>query len=912
MPIDPYRNFVIYVKIEEEAGVAEKGQPREFSVRVFDSPTGEGEKEEKVPVQDWEQLETWRRELADRRIRDDDLITFACRLGDMIMPPYARSLYRASRNQLPERDRLRLRLRLPPELAIWPWEYAIVQLSEGEPTKLDHLVLDPKISVVRHVEIAVPAASFRTGDKRRVLVAMASPRPHTSYRKLKLDEEQKQIKIALQEIVGVEAVYIPDFDTKKRNWGATEEQIRQALQQSPTDLFHFSGHGEFTREQGPQPQTIQGKGAIILAKSGGLGESISAERLSSLLIEGQVRVVVLGACETAEGDVFHKWSSVAMCLLKSGIPAVIAMQFTIYDDLARVFAAAFYHTLVARTLDEAVLQGRLAMWRQGERDRDWGAPVLFLRNSGGAIFKPVLDTKACESAETITRQTSALNNALMRWVRREALATTEQLQSIEQAGLALQLTQLDKLLLLRSALAQQTPTHSWVTRFGAEDQRLFAAFDKSGDAPDDSEETLDSKVTKDVAHLLGVNDPELSERPAGIGAVSWSAANHPDLLTRQTAALALLALGEQESVNRISNAVRHTKNGAIRRQRRAELLGTLCDVNNATEQAVKQQMDDNLFTYCSVWCWRVRRRWQADRRYIGRAAIRGALGAALALGLYRGLVAIPLNSEFFLRSFAIYSYFGFILGLGLMFGTLVGPILLLQPVSQPASNRRRKAACLSALLAAIGFALASFLVSILNSTMLLSMFLRAPPAFIVGAGLAAGLYDQPRAGIRLGISGWGIRLLIAAFFAALAQSPSLYQEAFPSALIPPRWLENATILDAARSPSEWRASAAILDSQELRNGLCYCSVETFRERLFYCRVVGRLFARCNPEIDPQRCCDACPEKPFSHGTIWNDLLDCWSHILSMLDAALYGLVLTLGSTVGLHWSSLSRQDLSLS
>ena len=145
MSIDPYRNFVIYVKIEEEAGVAEKGQPKEFSVRVFDSPTGEGEKEEKVQVQDWEQLETWRRELADRRIRDDDLITFACRLGNMIMPPYARSLYRASRNQLPERDRLRLRLRLPPELAIWPWEYAIVQLSEGEPTKLDHLAHIPHL-----------------------------------------------------------------------------------------------------------------------------------------------------------------------------------------------------------------------------------------------------------------------------------------------------------------------------------------------------------------------------------------------------------------------------------------------------------------------------------------------------------------------------------------------------------------------------------------------------------------------------------------------------------------------------------------------------------------------------------------------------------------------------------------------
>lgn len=92
----------------------------------------------------------------------------------------------------------------------------------------------------------------------------------------------------------------------------------------------------------------------------------------------------------------------AAALLKAGIPAVVAMQFTIQDKLAAAFDAAFYRALVAGfTVDEAVALGRAAIRVEaaGSAVRDWGVPVLYLRAPGGRVFNPVSDEAARRQAE---------------------------------------------------------------------------------------------------------------------------------------------------------------------------------------------------------------------------------------------------------------------------------------------------------------------------------------------------------------------------------------------------------------------------------------------------------------------------------------------------------------------------------
>lgn len=870
--IRSYQDFVIYTDHIEGEPPDALGQPSAFALRVFDSPVGEGEINERVPVA-WETLLDCRTKLATRDLTPAELKEYGKSLGELMLPPYARRLYERSLARLHDDQGLRIRLHLIPELETLPWEYALVQSTGGESNATDFLALNAggRISIVRHVMIAQPAESFRSGPRRRVVVAMASPRPYSEYPRLDLVDEQKNIRQALATMKGIEAIYCPDFEQQARTANATENDLAVALDE-PVDVFHFTGHGVFEKIPGPVRNMVEGHGAIVLADPNGSAALVTDEKLSFLLSHGRVRLAVLGACESAEADVFHKWSGVARSLLKSGIPAVIAMQFSIRDDLAAHLFRSLYISLVkGDEIDFALQQGRAAMWLAETDVRDWGVPVLYLRNSGGRILAPVTDVEALQEAEHSVANSAALTGALLNWVKRGAPADPDQLDFLRDAGDELPLEPRDILLLLRSALVHEKETASWVRRLGAAGVGLLTDLDAPG-AP--------AGPLGEAEKLLGLGHPQLSPRPPDVGAVAWSAARHPEPLTRRTAALALLALGEREAVERVRKAVCSLDDSSLRQQRRAELFGTLCEVNPTTAQVVQTEMDDP-GTRMAVWWWRMRRRWRADRTNILWWTLKGAVGSALALALYRGLLAIPANSHFFLRDFAISSYWGFILGAGLTFGCLIGATLLLQEPLHLDPARRRQVAWLGILLATLGFALANFIVAALNSDCLACVVRRAPAALIVGLGLALGLFDQPRAGLRLGVFGWGKRLLAACLITAAAQLPVLCQ---------------ARLLSAP--PSEWQASAMIQSSEEIREGFSVY-VGPDDDNLFY---------RCNPDTDPPRCCYACAAGAPRRSFLTTAILDCSSQVLSILDAALFGLLITAGVTIGLHRSRWPRKS----
>src|SRR5205085_8589767 len=90
-------------------------------------------------------------------------------------------------------------------------------------------------------------------------------------------------------------------------------------------------------------------------------------------------------------------------LVGEGVPAVVAMQFTIGDRRAAAFAGALYRALVAGlTVDEAVALGRTAIRTASTGDhaddRDWAVPALYLRDGGGRVFEPVSTTAARDDA----------------------------------------------------------------------------------------------------------------------------------------------------------------------------------------------------------------------------------------------------------------------------------------------------------------------------------------------------------------------------------------------------------------------------------------------------------------------------------------------------------------------------------
>jgi len=76
------------------------------------------------------------------------------------------------------------------------------------------------------------------------------------------------------------------------------------------------------------------------------------------------------------------------CLVRRGIPAVIAMQYSIEDSTALLIADKFYRSSdLAKPVDEAVQETRNLISIQGGRDKsDFTTPVLYMRAKDGIIL----------------------------------------------------------------------------------------------------------------------------------------------------------------------------------------------------------------------------------------------------------------------------------------------------------------------------------------------------------------------------------------------------------------------------------------------------------------------------------------------------------------------------------------------
>lgn len=863
MSIRNYRDFIIYTDYIDDSERDSKGRPLRFSLRVFDSPMGEGERDEEVQVPDWDQLEEWRKQLAEREIARRDFEKFAERLGDMILPPSARQLYQSSLARLQEGDGLRIRLRLLRELALLPWEYALVKFHDGEIISEDHWALDFRLSIVRHEAISVPAAPFRASPNRRVIVAMASPEPYEEYPKLDLEKEQTAIKGKLREVNGVKAEYHPDFDLERGAKGITQDTIHEILKES-ADIFHFSGHGNFKPDGGEEGGRQQGQGAVILANEHNMADVVHANILSSLLAEGRIRLVVLDACESGKRDRFQQWSSVGLALLRGGIPAVVAMQYSVFDDLTKLFATKLYEYLVAGlTIDEAVTQARKAMYRDDPQARDWGAPVLYLRNSGGNIFPPVTNEQARLEAETISERDTTLSQVLMRWARKGVPASPLQIQTLKLGGDSLTLSPLDAVLLLRSAVETDQETGHWVRQLRRVGMKWLESIQENPARESDLDMSLAEKA-------LGLDFVFHNPPPQKIQPLEWSAATHTyDPLTSQTAALALLAFDPENTIKKIRDALPETKRGKSRRWQRTILFGALAEADEKVANNLPQELDRDQ-DRIAVWWWRAKKHIHRNRQLISRWTFGGALGAGMALAIYRALLAI-FNSQPMGTEFAINSYWGFIIGLGMSYAMILAVPLTLQDYQDISPPQLRRVRGLAILLGAFGFGIANGFVAWMNGSGLsfniFARFLAA--AFFAGLGLSIGLTDQPVAGWKLGAVNWAKRLILTAVLLAIVQTPVLAEAVINA--------EGSYVLDNA----EWLASSVIEPSEAISNKY---SIYPALQALF----------DQNIPIETGR---ACFEGPASAGLFAN----CFEQWLSILDAALVGVVLVIGITMGLHF-----------
>ena len=375
MDTPAYREFEIHVSNFKQSANGE----RRFNVEVTRSPAGEGDPvKRKIPID----LTFLLGKLERRKLDIPALIALGEALADLLLPDSLRDLFVRSLDKLEKDQGLRLRLRLPADLADIPWEFMYISRAgdeqESDKDVTGFLGLDPRVSIVRHERLPASGDFDLTPRPRRILAALSSPK--TGFEQLDLDSEKSKLSAALQDVTGL------TLDV----WEHAQATDLADQLATATDIFHFAGHGDFNADLAPGGLAVEGEGALIFEGSSQEAVPMPAEQFATNLSGRGLQLVVLGACLTGKRDGQNRWSGVVAALMEVGIPAAVTMQYKISDRAAIRFMTSFYTALAAgQPLDRAVSTARLAVFNDlhSLRDhpelwplwRDWGVPVLYLR-----------------------------------------------------------------------------------------------------------------------------------------------------------------------------------------------------------------------------------------------------------------------------------------------------------------------------------------------------------------------------------------------------------------------------------------------------------------------------------------------------------------------------------------------------
>lgn len=243
-----------------------------------------------------------------------------------------------------------------------PWEY----IHDGQ----DFLALHGKFQLSRRPHELGKLERDPIQLPLRLLVIISSP---TDQAELNTEKEIGAIQEALDDAERnglIQTYYLED---------ATLAEIGETLKTVNPHVIHYTGHGVF-REDKDEPQNS--RSYLALEKENGEAHLASIADLRPHLQHApDLRLAVLSGCQTAQTSGINAYSGVATGMLNAGIPAVVAMQFSILDSSGIHLARAFY-TALARgdSLAAAMQATRVALWQFDEGPGyDWGIPALYLR-----------------------------------------------------------------------------------------------------------------------------------------------------------------------------------------------------------------------------------------------------------------------------------------------------------------------------------------------------------------------------------------------------------------------------------------------------------------------------------------------------------------------------------------------------
>ncbi|MDJ0801110.1 MAG: CHAT domain-containing protein [Calothrix sp. MO_167.B12] len=262
-----------------------------------------------------------------------------------------------------------VRLRLifeSPQLAALPWEFLYDKQTNTFLGNNTQTVLS------RYIDVPLQKRDIKAASlPLKVLLVISSP---SNLAQLDVAGEEKLIREALGK--HIEAGDI-ELDVLRE---ATIRNINQKLREKSYNVFHFIGHGDFK----------DNKGYIALVDRDSTANLLDDERFANFFLgNNNLGLVILNSCQGATVSSNQAFAGTAPNLVRRGIPAVVAMQYSILDATAKLFADEFYRTLaLGYPVDAAIQTTRNAISMEvGLDQRDFATPVLYMRAKDGIILR---------------------------------------------------------------------------------------------------------------------------------------------------------------------------------------------------------------------------------------------------------------------------------------------------------------------------------------------------------------------------------------------------------------------------------------------------------------------------------------------------------------------------------------------
>ncbi|HEY0601322.1 MAG TPA: CHAT domain-containing protein [Herpetosiphonaceae bacterium] len=305
-----------------------------------------------------------------------NLLMLGQRIAGLLPAAAQQSLAESVRRAKQLRRALKILLEVAPDaghLLAVPWELLVLPVPEAGADDVggEFLLLNYDIALVRQVQSIGHNTAPVIETPLTVQAFVAAP---INGQPIDIERTRTALMAALSQEAAARSWYAGPATLMKLN-----ERLRTAQPQ----ILHLLCHGD-------QQDTGYGlRNDLLFTHQDGLVHRVSAFDLApTLTLAPSLQLVVLQACysgsipllDHAHSDDRPERSaleSIALSLVRQGIPAVIAMQGPVGQEAAGVFVQRLYEVLAeGGSLERAVAVGRIAM-QATSAWIDWSLPVVY-------------------------------------------------------------------------------------------------------------------------------------------------------------------------------------------------------------------------------------------------------------------------------------------------------------------------------------------------------------------------------------------------------------------------------------------------------------------------------------------------------------------------------------------------------